>query len=164
MGEFSAQNLKVSGGVIGALVAACALIVVPFGLYSAIRSMYSGSLTTHDVRALSFFLLSAVTLGVAITVTMYFHGSYPRGSKSRLFFGMTSGTLVVVYSIVVLVLSGLTSVLEDIGLRLDTKYVALMIAYASVPLMISAGGVYISWRKKWQESVRAAKKGSVSAR
>lgn len=164
MGEFSVKALNVRDGIIGALVAAGSLIAVPFGLSSVIRTKYAGSLTPDDLHALSALVLYAVVFGAAVTATMYLYGCYPKGTKSRMFFGMVSGILIVIYSFMVLVLSGLTPVLMDIGIRLDTKYAALMVAYASVPLVFSAGGDYISSRKKWLESARSIQTRTVSAR
>ena len=164
MGEFSLNNLEVKGGSLLAAVAAGLLIAAPIALSYLIRDRFAESLTPHDLQLLSSFVLYAVILGAAITLTAFLYGGYKRGTRSRLSFGIVTGALIVVYSFVVLVASGLTSVLSDIGLRLDTTFAALLITYASVVVMFSAGGEYIASRKKWQESLVAAKAGPEGSR
>jgi hypothetical protein len=164
VGEFSLKDLKVEGGVIVAGVAAGLLIAVPFVLSYLIRNRFAGSLTPHGVHALSAFLLYALILGAVVTLTIFLYGCYQKGTRSRLFFGIASGAIIVIYSFVVLVTSGLTSVLSDIGLRLDTTFAALMVIYASVVVMFSVGGEYIASRRKWQDSVGAAQAGPGSTR
>lgn len=162
MGDFSFDNLRVRDGVKGAVVAASSLVAVPYVLYFVIRDMSAGSLTSHDFQALSAFILYAIILGAAVTVTIYLYGCYPRGSESRLLFGMSSGALIVAYSFIALVMSGLSPVFSDIGIQLDTKYVALMVAYASAPLMFSAVAEFVASRKSWLESAVSVQKRTVS--
>jgi len=164
LGEFSARNLKLCGGVPWALIAAISSVALPVALYYGIRGRYAESLTQHDAQVLYAFFLYAVILGAAVTVTIYLYGCYPRGTRSRLLFGTMSGALIVAYAFMVLVTSGLMPVFSDNGIPLDTKYVALMVAYASVPLIFSAGAEYITSRKKWLESTGSARTGVVSAR
>ena len=164
MGEFSLKDLKVEGGVIVAGVAAGLLIAVPFVLSYLIRDASAGSLTPHDNQNLSAFFLYALILGAAVTLTIFLYGCYQKGTRSRLFFGMASGGLIIIYSLVVLVASGLTFVLSDIGLQLDTTFAALMVVYASVVVMFGVGGEYIASRRKWQESAGTALAGPGSTR
>lgn len=164
MGEFSAKNLKCSGGVLGALMAACPFVAVPVALYTVIRSVYAESLTPQDAEALYAFFLYAVIFGAAVTAAAYVYGCYPRGTRSRLLFGVLSGALIAFYAFMVFVASGLTPVFADYGIPLDTKYFALMVAFVSVPLLFSAGAEYILSRKKWLESAGSAQAQAVGAR
>lgn len=163
MGEFSSKDWKVESGVIAAGIGAGLLIAVPFVLSYQIRNGFAGSLTPRDVHALSTFFLYALVLGAVVTLTMFLYGCYPRGTRSRLLFGMASGALIVTYSFVVLVTSGLASVLSDIGLQLDTTFAALMVIYASVVVMFGIGGEYFASRRKWLESVGASEARGGSA-
>jgi hypothetical protein len=52
----------------------------------------------------------------------------------------------------VLVASGMATVLESHGVPLDTRYFASMLAFASVPLVLSAVADYLLVRKDWLES------------
>lgn len=143
-GELSMKDLEVKGGVVVAVVAGGLMIALPLVLSLFIRDSFAASLTHDDIQALSAFLLYAVILGAATTLVVFLYGSHRKGTRPRLLLGMASGALIVVYSFVVLVLSGLTSVLWSIGLQLDTAFVALLIAYASAIIMFSVGGEYVA--------------------
>ena len=145
-------------------VAAGVLIAVPCALSYIVRDRFAESLTSHGDHALSAFLLFALIIGAVVTLTMFLYGCYQKGTRSRLFFGMASGALIIIYSYIVLVVSGLTSALTDIGLRLDTFFAALMVIYASVIMMFSVSGEYIASRRMWQESIEAAQAEPGSAR
>ena len=159
MGEFSLKNWKVEGGVMLAGLAAGLLIALPSVFSYLLRIGFAGTLTTHDVRALSTFILYAMILGAAVASTMFIYGCYRKGTRPRLLFGIISGALIIIYSFVVLVASGLTSVLSDIGLQLDTIFAALMVSYASVVLMFHVGGEFIASRRKLQEPVKSDQAG-----
>lgn len=137
-------ELDVKGGVVVAAVASGLLIALPLVLASLIRGRYAASLADDDIQALSAFLIYAVILGAAATSVVFLYGSHRKGTRPRLLLGMASGALIVVYSFVVLVLSGLTSVLSSIGLELDTVFAALLVSYASVIVMFSVGGEYLA--------------------
>lgn len=157
MGEFSPKDWRIESGAIVAGIAAGLLVVVPLVLFFLIRSGFSGSLTHHGIQALSLFLLYALILGASISLTLFLYGCYKKGTRSRLLFGVASGALIALYSFLVLVASGLTSALSDIGLHLDTAFAALMVIYASVIVMFSVCGEYLASRRAWQDSVGAAK-------
>lgn len=163
MGEFSAKNLSVYDGVTTGLAAAGTLIGVPFIISLLLRSRVAGSLPQQDLHSLSTFFLLAVILGVAASIAVCLYDCYPKGTKSRLLFGMLSGALIIVYSFSVLIASGFPRVLSAIGLKLDMIYPALVVTYASVFLMFSFGGEYISSREKWLKKMKAAEKGTVNA-
>lgn len=159
MGEYSLKNWKVEGGVMLAGLSAGLLIALPAVLSFLLRIGFSETLTAHDVRALSTYLLYAVILGAAVASTMFIYGCYQKGSRPRLLFGMVSGALIIVYSFVVLVASGLTSVLSDIGLQLDTIFAALMVSYASVVLMFHVGEEFVASKRTLHESAKPDKVG-----
>ena len=163
VGEFSPKDWRIESGAILAGVAVGLLVAVPLVLFYLIRIRFSGSLSHDGVEALSLFLLYALILGAVITLSLFLHGCYQKGTRSRLFFGMASGMLLILYSFMVLVTSRLTSVLSDIGLQLDTTFAAAMVTYASAMVMFSAGGEYLSSRRTWEESVGAAKAGPGSS-
>ena len=164
MGEFSVKNLESSGGIAGALIAAMLFVAVPVILYAAIRGGYSGLLTPNDAQALDSFFAYALTLGTTITITASLYCGYPKGTRSRLFFGTLSGVLIVAYAFMVLVMSGLTLIFTDRGIPLDTKYFALMVAYASVPLIFSTVAEYVASRKRWLKSARSTRTQGMNAR
>jgi hypothetical protein len=130
--------------------------VVPYVLFFAIRYLSSESLSSVDLNALTAFARIAILLGTAVTIAIYLWGCYPKGSRSRLFFGLLSATLIVVYSITALGLSGLNPLLSDSGIRIDMKYVALIVAYAAVPLMFEAIVEFAVSRRSWLESTESA--------
>ena len=137
MGEFSPKNWKVEGGVVTAILAAIFLIALPAVFSYLLRIGFTGHLTANDVHALSVLILYALILGLAVCVAMFLYGCYRKGTRPRLLFGLVSGTLIVAYSFMVLVASGIASVLSNVGFRLDTVFAALMLSYASVVLMFS---------------------------
>jgi Na+/proline symporter len=147
------------GGIVGAAVAAVSLVVLPVLLYYLIDGRYGADLTRSGEQALTAFAIYAVIVGAAVTVTMFFHGSYRRGTRQRLFLGMASGALVAAYAFVVLVASGFGSALSDIGLRLDTAFAAILVAYASVILVFRAGEEHLESKKGPSEEPTAAKAG-----
>lgn len=153
MGEFSLKNLDMRNGLVVALIAAGSSIVLPIVLFLAIKSEHLGSLTHHDVLSLDIFVISAVIIGAVVTSAIYLYCGYPAGTKSRLLMGILSGALLAAYSFVALLASGLNSVIQDIGIRLDLKYVAVMVAYGSVPLVFIAAVGYLNSRKEWLESL-----------
>jgi len=133
------------------------LIAVPFALVFFIQKMFSGSLTFQGAQVLSTFLLYAIILGATVALSMFLYGYYLKGTRSRLLFGMTAGALIMIYSFVVLVVSGLASVLSDLGLHLDTTFAALMVIFASIILMFNIGGEYFASTRGWREPVDATK-------
>ena len=157
--EQSPKDRNLKGGIVTAGVAGGLLIAVPFALVFFIQKMFSGSITSQGSQALSTFLLYALILGAMVALSMFLYGYYQKGTRSRLLFGMTSGPLIMIYSFVVLVISGLASVLSDIGLHLDTTFAALMIIFASVILMFNIGTEYIASIRGWREPVDATKAG-----
>ena len=140
-----------------AAVAGGLLIAVPFVFSYLIWNGFGVSLTLQGSQALSAFLLYALILGAVITLIRFLYGCYRKGTRSRLLFGMASGLLIMIYSFVVLVISGLASVLSDIGLHLDTTFAALLVIFASVILMFNTGGEYIASIRGWREPVDATK-------
>ena len=153
MGEFSTKEWKVKDGIKPAAIAAGILIAVPFVLSYLIQRSYSTSLIQSDLRILSDFFLYALILGAAVSVAAFAYGCYQKGTRSRLTFGLVSAALIIIYSYVLLIMSGLNSVFTDIGLHLDTGYLALLVGFASVLVMFSVGGEYIAWRGSWLHSV-----------
>lgn len=163
MGEFSFDNMNVRDGIKGAAAADISLTVVPYVLFFVIKETSAASLTSHDLQVLTLFAQCAILLGTAVTVSIYLYGCYPKGSKSRLLFGMSSGALIIAYSLIALVMSGLTPVLSGIGVPLDMKYVALIVAYASAPLMFSAVAEFVASRGRWLETLGSAEERTVGA-
>jgi hypothetical protein len=136
-------DMDVRRGVGVAFVTAGLLIAVPFVLSLVVREWNASTLTSHDLHVLSTFVLYAAVLGAAAAGTVYFYVGYKEGTTYRLLFGVASAAIIVAYSVIVVVASGLTSVLVSIGLQLDTTFVALPIAFASVILLFQAGEEYI---------------------
>jgi hypothetical protein len=163
VGELSIKNMRPLEGFVNALLAAGALIGSAVVVYYLVRNWFLGSLTPENTDSLSTFILIAVILGIASSVTVYLYSCYPKGTKCRMIFGMVSALIIVVYSFSVLIASGFSSVLADLGLSLDMIYPALLMTYASVLLMFTVGGEYISSREEWLKKAKAAQKGQVSS-
>jgi hypothetical protein len=164
LGEFSAKNLESSGGIAGALIAAILFVAVPVILYAVTRGGYSRLLTPNDAQALDTFFAYALILGTTITVTISLYCGYPKGARSRLFFGTLSGALIIAYAFIVLVMSGLTLIFTDRGIPLDTKYFALMVADASVILILNTAAEYSASRKRWLKSGRLTQTQGMNTR
>ncbi len=154
MGEFSVKNLNPRDGFIPVVIAACSSIVAPLVLFTIILSEYSVSLTRHDTQTLVTFVISAMILGGSLTIAAYLYCCYPVGARSRLVLGVVSGALVVAYPLVVLLVGDLGTVVSTLGIRVDPKYVAMIVAYGSVPLLFNAFAEYEVSRRKWLESSR----------
>jgi hypothetical protein len=149
-------DMDVRRGVGAAFVVAVSLIAFPFVLSFIVKELNASTLTSHDLRVLSAFVLYAAILGAAATGTVYFYGCHKEGTTCRLLFGMVSGAIIVVYSFIVIVASGLTSVLSSIGLQLDMTFVALPVAFASVILLFQVGEEYIVSRPSPEEPLEVA--------
>ena len=158
-GGSSIKATDFKGGVVGAAVAAVSLVVLPVLLYFLISGRYGADLTRSGDQALTAFAVYAVIVGAAVTVVVFFHGSYGRGSRPRLLLGLSSGALVAAYAFVVLVASGFESALSDIGLRLDTTFAAMLVAYVSVILVFRAGEEHLESKKVPSEGAATAKAG-----
>lgn len=156
MGEFSFDNLRLSCGVQWALVVACAFVLLPLALFAIIRALYAEALTSNIAEVLEKLLLYAVLFGGAVSVATYLYGCYPKGTKSRLLFGALSGVIIIVYAFMIFVVSGLSTVLEEGVVPLDTRYFAAMLAFMSVPLFFSAGADYVLSRGKSSGKAGAA--------
>jgi hypothetical protein len=163
VGELSIKNMRPLEGFVNALLAAGALVGSAVIVYYLVRNWFTGSLTSEDSDSMSTFMLVAVILGIAASATVYLYSCYPRGTKCRMTFGMVSASLVIVYSFSVLIASGFSAVLSNLGLSLDMVYPALLIAFSSVLLMFAVGGEYISSREDWLKKAKAAQKGPVSS-
>lgn len=158
-GEFSLRHLEVRSSIIATVVVAGLLIGVPSIIYFIIQNGSSGSLTPDGSEAMSAFLLYAWIIGAVISFTSFLYGGYQKGTRPRLLLGMASGALIVAYSIVVLIASGIESALSDIGVRLDANFAALTMVYASVVLMFSVGGEYLASRSESKKLNGAAPAG-----
>jgi hypothetical protein len=154
--EFSSKNWKIEGGVAMAMLAAICLIALPAVVSYLLRIGFASDLTTGDIHALSNLILYALIFGLAVCIAMFLYGCYRKGTRPRLVFGLVSGAIIVAYSFVVLVASGLTSVLSSVGFQLDAVFAALMLTYASVVLMFSVLGEHIGAKRTPQRPVESA--------
>lgn len=155
--------MKPLEGGINALLAAGSLIGVAVLFYYFVRNAFSSSLTNENLNSLSTFFLAAVVLGIATSVMVYLHGCYPKGTNCRLVFGLVAGAMIMVYALIVLVASGFSDVLSDIGLRMDMIYPALVIVYVAVYVMFCVAGEYKSSREDWLKKSKEPKKKAVKA-
>ncbi|MCE5260732.1 MAG: hypothetical protein LLG21_01980 [Euryarchaeota archaeon] len=115
-GEFSWKNASAGRGALSAVKGALKYLVVPLVLVTlgiAVVTNEDGPQAIADI--LGEMRSIVLVLGAVLTVLSFFHGAYPKGTYSRLTFGLAISVLVIVYAYLLL-LNGRTQ--EVIGREL----------------------------------------------
>ncbi len=130
MTEFAFSHGRMSKGIWSALWASLKFVIIPLALIMmldfALMEVASG---LGDVdpgleaisKDLDTIMVRAIILGIPLVALAYFKGFYPRGSTSRLTFGLAlvAGTMLWLWWIT---FGGrLDVVLADVGISLDTS-------------------------------------------
>lgn len=96
-----------------------------------------------------------IVLGVPITVLSFFRGFYPKGSRSRMTFGVLVAGLICVWIWLILMGGNLSVQFEDVGMSIN--YVGLVLLFI---LAAALGGLFyvvemFSYRQEWLASRQA---------
>jgi hypothetical protein len=154
MSEFGFGEGSIGRGVRSAVVTAVKYLVVPILLilgFSTLLSQAGGEELADQIgvdRIMDYLIL----LGVPITVLSFFRGYYPKGSRSRMTFGVLVAGLVCLWIWLVLAGGYLSVQFDDVGLSLNYMGFVLLFILAA-----ALGGLYyvvemLSYRQEWLAS------------
>ncbi|HPD09090.1 MAG TPA: hypothetical protein PKZ73_04690, partial [Methanomassiliicoccales archaeon] len=97
-GEFSWRNATKGKGALAAVKGALKYLVVPLFLVMLGLAVVTNEDGPQAIADILVEMRSIVlVLGVVLTVLSFFHGAYPKGTYSRLTFGLAISVLVIVY-------------------------------------------------------------------
>jgi hypothetical protein len=151
MSEFSLDEGSVGSGVLAGVAGCFKYLVIPLLLalgLSSLLAMVDGQNISEQL-GLDRIMIFIVGLGMAITVLCFFRGYYPRGSFSRLAFGLGEVAMVCLWIWMVTNQGGMTVQLDEFGATLN--YTGLVLLFVLGALL---KGVYFvvemfSYRQKW---------------
>lgn len=152
MNEFALEEGEVSKGIIGGVLGVIKYLVIPLAIMYVVTSFISGVGEDIPVQDKLDLVMNAVILvGIPITVLSFFTGFYPKGSYSRMTFGLITVLAIGVWIWMVTLGGNLTIEVEGVGVALSfTPLVYLFL------LPVGLKGVYYlaeapSYREEWLE-------------
>ena len=157
VGEFSWKNANLNKGIISAALHGVKYLVLPLVLIM----FASTALSNFDApRAIETMLLEIQTLvlifGAVLLVLGFFKGAYPKGSYSRLSFGMTVAVLAIFYAFSLLLDGRLEKEFADTLFELDLDLLfALYFIGAAFNILVQFGE-FIDHRRAWMEGTEYA--------
>lgn len=131
MGEFAMENGKVGKGVISAIIAAVKYLVLPVLIVSIIISLMSG--ISEDAFLLDNFetiRTYMIIFALPIIAIAFFVGFYPKGSYSRMTFGIAYTVLICVWLWVALRGGKIDITMDFVGAGVDFTPLLLLIIFA----------------------------------
>jgi membrane protease YdiL (CAAX protease family) len=154
MSEFALGEGSLGRGIGSAVVAAVKYLAVPILLIVGFTTLVAEAGVDELAGQLGIDRITTylLVLGIPITALSFFRGYYPKGSRSRMTFGVLVAALVCVWIWVILMGGNLSLDLEEVGLSIS--FVGLVMLFV---LAAALGGVYyvvemFSYRKEWLTS------------
>lgn len=151
MNEFSFSLGKLGKGALAAVGGLIKYVAVPaLIIYGAIALLESaGGAEFSAMLGLDRLLVGVAVLGIVVSVLSFFRGFYPKGSRSRMVFGVASMAAAAAWLWVLakggrIVLEG-----DDMTLGIDYTGIVLLLLLA-----VALRGLYfvaemLSYRKEW---------------
>jgi len=149
MGRWATGVLAAIGGAVKYLVLPLALI---FGLAAVAGSI--GGESAENILNTDEMVLPIIVLGVAVTTLCFFRGFFPRGSLSRMSFGVGSMAVAGIWVWVLTRGGQLTVDIGEMGMTLDfLGFVILFLAVVALQGAVLRGGdVLLPARSGWPPS------------
>lgn len=132
MGEFAKENGKVGKGVLSAIIAGVKYLVLPVLIVSIIISLMSG--ISEDAFPLDNFetiRTYMIIFALPIIAIAFFVGFYPKGSYSRMTFGIAYTALICVWLWVALRGGKIDITMDFVGAGVDFTPLLLLIIFAA---------------------------------
>ncbi|NLK26466.1 MAG: hypothetical protein GX307_07850 [Euryarchaeota archaeon] len=155
MNEFSLQHGRLGKGLLSAAGGAITFLIIPMviilGTATLLERIDVGEFL--DPVVLENVMLWLMLLGAIITVLSFFNGYYPRGSLSRMTFGLVMALLIGIW-VWTATRGGMLEVNID-GIMLTVDFIGLVIILLAV---VALRGLYsivemYSYRKDWLASL-----------
>jgi len=150
VGEFSWKLASLGKGAVGALLDAMKYLVVPLSIVFTLASVLERAEGPEVFRTLlqemQFLVL---VFGIVITVLGFFRGAYPKGSYSRLTFGMTVAVLAIVYALSLLLGGRLEDALARERFDLDLDLLFVLYFILAVFTIFMQLGEFVDHRRPW---------------
>lgn len=154
MSEFSLRGGSIARGLWSAFVTGIKYIGFPLLIITAFTVLFTQLGTTEMGEQLGLERLAnyLVVLGIPITVLSFFRGFYPKGSLSRMIFGVVVAALICVWIWLLMMGGNLSIQFEEFGLTISFVGIVLLFILAA-----TLGGIYYvvemrSYRQEWLTS------------
>jgi len=152
VGEFSWKHANLNKGIVSAALHGVKYLVLPLVLIM----FASTALSNFDApRAIETMLLEIQTLvlifGTVLLVLGFFKGAYPKGSYSRLTFGMTVAVLAIFYAFSLLLDGRLEEELADAMFELDLYLLFALYFIGAAFNVLVQFGEFVDHRRSWME-------------
>lgn len=157
MNEFALRLGRPSRGILAAAGAAVKFLVVPLLLIYALITLLkeAGGEEYVGVLGLDALVQTVVVLGIAITALSFFRGFYPKGSLSRMAFGLAA--MAATGAWVWVIARGGELVLDVDQLGLEVGFTGLLLLFLAVVALRALFYVVEmrSYRQEWLASLAA---------
>jgi hypothetical protein len=150
MEDFKFKHGTIGKGIVAASLVAVLLIVVPVVLFLILNRIIPDLFIRSLLRDL---ILLVVLMGIPVAATSFFRGFYKKGSLARLIFGLVESGLFLLYLSILLLSSGLPSVLQWMNYYPDLAGIYIALLYL-VALRTFGYLVELLWfREDWLKSI-----------
>jgi len=149
MSEFAWREGKVSKGIIGAALGAIKFLVVPLAIIYVIISMTSGIEDLPIQEKLEQVRNAVILVGIPLIGLGFFTDFYPKGSYSRMTFGIVMVAVTCVWIWLVTLRGELNISIESVGLNLDFSLLVLLFIFAASLKAVYYLAETPSYRKEW---------------
>ncbi len=152
VGEFDWKHANVGQGAVSAVLHALKylvilLILVSVGLMLLARD--DGPARFRSVLQEMQFLV--LVFGLVLTMLGFFRGAYPKGSYSRLTFGMSVAVLAIIYVFMLLLGGGLQEAIAHDLFDLDLKLIFTLYFVSAMFTVFMQLGEFVDHRHPWLE-------------
>jgi hypothetical protein len=156
--EFDLKIGSWSKGTVAAVLGGLKYLIVPviILIFSTSLITDTGGQEIADQLGLGEIMSAVIMVGIPITIVSFFRGYYPKGSVSRLTFGIIVVALVCLWIWLVTRGGNLALEFDQFGLGLVvTGFVLLFILAAALKAGLYLAE-YFSYRKEWLSSQKPA--------
>ena len=156
MKEFSLRHGDFVQGTVSAKRAVYKLVVIPVLILVILPAFINlidlgtaGWIALTD--AMQVMAWSIVALAFPLLALAWFMGSYPRGTVSRLAFGLSYAAILALYLYLLLLQSGLQGALYGLEVRVDMGQIFLILMFLVIFVALRQIGDLIDSRKAWKK-------------
>ena len=153
MEDFKFKHSDWWDGLMAALMTAVVLLIVPVVLIIVEQGQVSGPASGALKNEMSALMTLVILVSIPAIAASFLRGMFPKGTHSRLTFGMVEVAVVLLYAYIVLLGSNLSTVLGLMKYQPDLNRVFLTLLYLIALIAVGHLSTWFWHRREWLESI-----------